>query len=541
MTAHQEHTQKTKELIDGLKTVCANYGLANTGYEYKIITETFLYKYLNDKFLYEARRAEPSLKDAANLEAALGKLKKVDYQYLLERLGTKAARFKKTELIGALFNRQNEDDFAETFDNALVAVGQENIKLFSVSTITNERIALFDPISNYVIEKNQKTPFCKAIITRLAASSFEPIFAEKYDFFSTIFEYLIKDYNKDSGQYAEYYTPRAVATIIARILAPQPVKSVELYDPAAGSGSLLLALAHQIGETKCTIYSQDISQKSSEFLRLNLILNNLVHSLPHVVKGNTLTAPFHKDGKALKRFDYVVSNPPFKTDFSDDRETLSAEIHKNRFFAGVPKIPNKEKESMAIYLMFIQHILFSLNERGMAAIVVPTGFLTASSGIELGIRKHLVEKRMLRGVVSMPSNIFANTGTNVSILFVDKTNTKGNIILLDASKLGTKVKEGKNQKTLLSPEEETRIIDTFNAHEAVEDFSVQVRYEDIEKKGYSFSAGQYFEVRDSKREMTPKQFDDRMKEYTELLAKLFTNGLELETKIKTQLSGLNHD
>lgn len=541
MTAHQEHTQKTKELIDGLKTVCANYGLANTGYEYKIITETFLYKYLNDKFLYEARRAEPSLMEAVNLETALGKLKKADYEYLLEKLGTKAARFKKTELISALFNRQNEADFATILDEALVAVGQSNIKLFSVSTITNERIALFEPISNYVIEKNQKTPFCRAIITRLAAFSFEPVFAEKYDFFSTIFEYLIKDYNKDSGQYAEYYTPRAVATIIARILAPEPVKSVELYDPAAGSGSLLLALAHQIGETKCTIYSQDISQKSSEFLRLNLILNNLVHSLPHIVKGNTLTAPFHKAGKNLKNFDYVVSNPPFKMDFSDDRETLAGETYKKRFFAGVPKIPNKKKESMAVYLMFIQHILFSLNDRGKAAIVVPTGFLTATSGIELGIRRHLVEKRMLRGVVSMPSNIFANTGTNVSILFVDKTNTAGNIILLDASKLGTKVKEGKNQKTLLSAEEETRIIETLNNHEVVDDFSVEVSYEDIKKKGHSFSAGQYFENKATHQTYSEKEFKKLIAEYQVRLCSLFEKGNTLEAEVTKLISGLANE
>ena len=122
---------------------------------------------------------------------------------------------------------------------------------------------------------------------------------------------------------------------------------------------------------------------------------------------------------------------------------------------------------MAIYLVFIQHIIFSLTSKGKAAIVVPTGFLTAQSGIERKIREKLVEGKMLRGVVSMPSNIFATTGTNVSILFLDKANTKGDIVLMDASKLGTTVKEGKNQKTLLSAEEEHRIISTFNLHKAI--------------------------------------------------------------------------
>lgn len=541
MTAHLELTKRTKELIDGLKTVCSNYGLANTGYEYKIITEAFLYKFLNDKFLYEARRALPELKNSEDIERDIQILKKDDYEYLLEKLGTKAAKFKKSHFISALFNRQNEEDFAALFDATLAELGVLNIKLFSVSTITNERIALFEKISNYIVEVNQKTPFCRALINKLAAFSFESVFSEKYDFFSTVFEYLIKDYNKDSGQYAEYYTPRAVAKIMARILAPEPVKSVEIYDPAAGSGSLLLSLAHQIGENKCTIYSQDISQKSSEFLRLNLILNNLVHSLHNVVKGNTLTEPFHKEGKALKHFDYVVSNPPFKTDFSDDRETLAAEIHRERFFAGVPTVPAKKKDSMAIYLMFIQHILYSLNEKGKAAVVVPTGFLTAGSGIEMAIRKKLVDEKMLRGVVSMPSNIFANTGTNVSIIFIDKSHASESAIFLDASKLGTKVKEGKNQKTLLSEEEESRIIETFNTQKAEDDFSVVVSYADIAAKNYSFSAGQYFMVKIEYSELTPNEFEEKMAGYRERLAAYFTEEKKLEKEIQKRLSGLKYE
>ena len=139
-------------------------------------------------------------------------------------------------------------------------------------------------------------------------------------------------------------------------------------------------------------------------------------------------------------FDYVVSNPPFKLDFSDWRDDLDTKQNHNRFFAGIPKITPKSKDKMAIYLLFIQHIMFSLSSKGKAAIVVPTGFLTAQSGIEKKIRERLINEKMLRGVVSMPSNIFATTGTNVSVLLLDKANTKGDIVLMDASKLGTTVK-----------------------------------------------------------------------------------------------------
>lgn len=543
MTKHLEHTQKTKELIDGLKTICSNYGLGNAGSEYKIITEVFLYKFLNDKFLHEARNANKDLKNSKNIEADIQSMKDADYEYMLEKIGERAAKFKKTHFISSLFHKQNEDDFANTFDNTLIDIADFNIKLFSVATIGAEKIRLFDKLSPYIIESNQKSPFCKAIINKLVAFSFEPVFEEKYDFFSTIFEYLIKDYNKDSGKYAEYYTPPTVAKIMARILVPKETKNVLLYDPAAGSGSLLLSLAHQIGEDKCTIYSQDISQKSSEFLRLNLILNNLVHSLHNVIKGNTLTNPFHpNDAKDdLKKFDYIVSNPPFKTDFSDDRETLDSDKHKKRFFAGVPKVPPKDKEKMPIYQLFIQHIMYSLDTKGKAAVVVPTGFCTEKKGIALSIRKQIVNSNWLKAVVQMPPNIFATTGTNVSVLFIDKTKTTDTAILVDASKLGTKVKDGKTQKTLLSSEDENKIIDTINNLDFVDDFSVEVKIEKIKGKNYSFGAGQYFETRIEYSELTPEEFDDKMREHQSNLENYFSTGSTLEKNILSNFKKLQYE
>ena len=140
--------------------------------------------------------------------------------------------------------------------------------------------------------------------------------------------------------------------------------NVECYDPSAGTGTLLMALAHQIGEDRCTIFSQDISQRSNKMLKLNLILNNLVSSLDHAIQGDTLVSPYHKsdNGQELRQFDFVVSNPPFKMDFSDTREKLAA--MPVRFWAGVPKVPNKDKDKMAIYTCFIQHVVNSLKKTG---------------------------------------------------------------------------------------------------------------------------------------------------------------------------------
>lgn len=538
----QDFTSQTKQLIDALKSVCANYGLGNDGNEYKIITQTFLYKFMNDKFGYEVKQADKKLAKAGkDWEQEIAGYSDSQYEMLLLRLSPESAKLKREHFLSYLYNNQNREEFAKLFDDTLRDIAIFNTDIFSVKTGTGAKIILFEALSNYITDSSERDNFCKALINPLVNFSFEGIFEQKFDFFATIFEYLIKDYNKDGGgKYAEYYTPHAVAKIMASILVTEKVKNVTAYDPAAGTGSLLMNLAHAIGEDRCTIFSQDISQKSSGMLRLNLILNNLVHSIQNVIQGDTLLTPYHKDGNKLKTFDYIVSNPPFKLDFSATRDALDSKANHERFFAGIPKVPNKDKDKMAIYLVFIQHIMYSLAPNGKAAVVVPTGFLTAQSGIEKNIREKLVQARMLRGVVSMPSNIFATTGTNVSILFLDKANTKGDIVLMDASKLGETIKDGKNQKTLLSEAEEERIISTFNLHQAADDFSVVVSYEQIQAKNYSFSAGQYFDVKIEYTDLTPKQFADKMDGFKQNLDSLFAESKELEKEIKKQLGGLKY-
>lgn len=149
---------------------------------------------------------------------------------------------------------------------------------------------------------------------------------------------------------------------------------------------------------------------------------------------------------------------------------------------------------------------------------------------------------MLRGVVSMPSNVFANTGTNVSVLLLDKENKDGKVILMDASKLGTKEKvDGKNQKTVLSEEDMALIVDTFNAGQPADDFCVAVSYEDIEQKKFSFSAGQYFEVKIEYVELTPEEFNQKMNGFAMRLNALFLGSRQLEDEIKKQLERVKYE
>lgn|SRR5574344_1557489 len=548
MTKERELIRKTENLIEDLKSICSLNGIGNSPSEYKVISQIFLYKYLNDKFIYETRQTLKQFNDETTtkeVEQYLYNIEPSDYSILTMKLNPNVARIKKEYMVSYLFNNQNTSnpEFYQLFDQALLGIANDNIDIFSVKTGSKEKIRLFDSLSQYITETDKKNTFFKAIINKLVEFSFEDAFKEKYDFFATIFEYLIKDYNKDFGKYAEYYTPNSIARIIAKILAPNPTQNVTLYDPSAGSGTLVLALAHQIGEENCTIYTQDISQKSNEFLRLNLILNNLVHSLGNVIHGDTLVSPAHLNNEknGLASFDYIVSNPPFKTDFSETRDKLDSEKWKERFFAGVPKIPNTKKDSMSIYLMFIQHIMFSLKAKGKAAIVVPTGFITAKSSIEKNIRKSIVDSKMLTGVISMPSNIFANTGTNVSILFIDKSKQNENPVLIDASKLGTKIKDGKNQKTVLSFTEIENIEDVFLNKKEIDEFCSIPSIDKIISNNYSLSPAQYFKIKSNRQLLSKEEFLTEHDKIVSELEMLLSDSCKMNDKILDDLRNLIYE
>lgn len=536
--------EKTIALIDALKSTCQTYGMGNDGNEYKIITQVFLYKFINDKFGYAVKQINSKLAEAERWEIAYAEMSEDDRLDILDELSPDIPRLYPHHLIANLWNQQAKGDFDLIFDSTMTDIADVNMDIFSTQTTQNTKIPLFEKLTQYVTDDAQRAPFARALVDKLAKFSFEEAFDEHYDFFAAIFEYLIKDYNTSGGgKYAEYYTPHSIATIMARLLVGDSadLHNIECYDPSAGTGTLLMALSHQIGEERCTIFAQDISQRSNKMLKLNLILNGLVTSLDHAIQGDTLIAPYHKsdDGQSLRQFDYVVSNPPFKMDFSDTREKIAA--MPARFWAGVPNVPAKKKESMAIYTCFIQHVINSLKSTGKGAIVIPTGFITAKSGVENKILKHIVDEHIVYGCVTMPSNVFATTGTNVSVLFFDNSKSNDKVILIDASKLGEEYQDGNNKKRRLRVSEINQIVSTFENKESVQDFSSIVTYEDIKAKKYSLSAGQYFDVKIEYLEITKQEFNSNMDKYTKELKSFFATGNKLQDDIIQQLKKVKYE
>lgn len=536
--------EKTIALIDALKSTCQTYGMGNDGNEYKIITQVFLYKFINDKFGYAIKEISEELANSEKWEIAYEQMSEDDRLDILDELSPDVPKLYPQHLISNLWNQQAKGDFDLIFDTTMIDIADINMAIFATQTTQDTKIPLFEKITPYVTDEAQRSPFARALVDKLVNFSFEEAFEKHYDFFAAIFEYLIKDYNTaGGGKYAEYYTPHSIATIMARLLVGDntDLHNIECYDPSAGTGTLLMALSHQIGEDRCTIFAQDISQRSNKMLKLNLILNGLVSSLDHAVQGDTLLSPYHKsdDGQSLRQFDYVVSNPPFKMDFSDTREKIAA--MPARFWGGVPNVPAKKKESMSIYTCFIQHVINSLKKKGKGAIVIPTGFITAKSGVEKKILQHIVDEHIIYGCVSMPSNVFATTGTNVSVLFFDNSRKSDTVVLVDASKMGEEYQDGNNKKRRLRDYEIEKIVTTFQNKEAVEDFSVTVTYEEIKAKKYSLSAGQYFKVKIEYLKITQDEFNFKMSEYITNLQYFFDEGDRLQSDIMEHLRKVKYE
>ncbi len=540
--------QDTLNLIDDLKVICTSFGLGNDGNEYKIITQCFLYKFLCDKFefLFEQEFPDKTIQDYENFNEE----EKDDFFTTLD--DKKLPRLSYDELLSYLFEKHfNDNDLHRKLDTIFNRISNKNAELFNTISTDKTTIALFESISQYINEESKRANFTRVLLDKLKNFNFKQAFLnlqnqQGYDFFAPIFEYLLKDYNNaGGGKYAEYYTPLSIASIIAKLLINEPIQSVKIYDPSAGTGTLLMALAHQIGTNSCTLYAQDISQKSLKMLKLNLILNDLTHSLKNAIEGNTLTNPYHSK-KHKGEMDFIVSNPPFKLDFSNEHAEIGQ--NKNDFFLGVPNIPKNDESKMPIYTLFFQHCLNMLNPKGKGAIVVPTGFISAKSGVENKIVRYLVDKRLVYGVVCMPSQVFANTGTNVSIIFFkktpdehEKTPSTDEVVLIDASKLGEKYTENKNKKTRLRESDIQLILETFQNKTQKSGFCALVSFDEIREKNYSLNPGQYFTIEDTSEKISQAEFEKLMQKYSSELTSLFDESQSLQQEILETLKGVRFE
>ena len=255
-----------------------------------------------------------------------------------------------------------------------------------------------------------------------------------------------------------------------------------------------------------------------------MLLNSHSDSVANIRRGDTLTNPNHVSTK----FDYIVSNPPFKVDFSFTRNEI-AEKWSDCYCDGIPEIPKKKKDSMSIYLCFIQHVLWSLKDTGKAAIVVPAGFLSIKGGIEESIRKRLVLNGWLEGVILMPRNVFANTATRVAVLFIDKSLWHQDVTLMDVSELGKSEKIGKVKKTILSPEDIELILNGYLHKD--EKMTTNPKLSELAENNYSFIPGQYTKIENYQNVLSQQDFVIKTAQIKESYSLLCFKEKEIDRKI----------
>ncbi|MDB5346025.1 MAG: type restriction system adenine methylase HsdM [Schlesneria sp.] len=311
--------------------------------------------------------------------------------------------------------------------------------------------------------------------------------ADGDDILGDAYEYLMRHFATESGKSkGQFYTPAEVSRIMAQILGIHDAKTssaTTVYDPTCGSGSLLLKVG-DAATSKVTLYGQEKDAATSGLARMNMILHNYPTAL--IVQGNTLTDPKFKDGDTLKTFDYVVANPPF----SDKRWSTGIDPLYDQYQRFQPFGTPPGKQGDYAYLL---HIVRSLKSTGQGACILPHGVLFRSNA-EGDIRRNLVRKGYIKGIIGLPGNLFYGTGIPACIILVDKkdAHTRKGIFMIDASK--GFMKDG--PKNRLRERDLHKIVDVFSNAEEHPGYSRLVSHDEIEKNDFNLNLPRYIDTQE---------------------------------------------
>jgi type I restriction enzyme M protein len=308
--------------------------------------------------------------------------------------------------------------------------------------------------------------------------------ADGDDILGDAYEYLIRHFATESGKSkGQFYTPAEVSRVIAQILGIRHARTTSattVYDPTCGSGSLLLKVADE-ARTEVTLYGQEKDAATSGLARMNMILHNNPTAL--IVQGNTLADPRFKDGDTLKTFDYVVANPPF----SDKRWSTGLDPANDAYERFKPFGVPPTKQGDYAYLL---HIVRTLKSTGKGACILPHGVLFRGNA-EADIRRALVHKGYIKGIIGLPANLFYGTGIPACIIVVDKehAHTRQGIFMIDAS--SGYMKDG--PKNRLRAQDIHRIVDVFTRQLELPQYSRLVSFAEIEQNEFNLNLPRYID------------------------------------------------
>ena len=352
-------------------------------------------------------------------------------------------------------------------------------------------------LGNTVEERNQRLVKLLEAIGDLKLGNYQD---NTIDAFGDTYEFLMTMYASNAGKSGgEFYTPQEVSELLAKITTVGKKEVNKVYDPACGSGSLLLKFAKVLGKENVRegFFGQEINLTTYNLCRINMFLHDINFNKFDIALGNTLTDPKHWDDEP---FDAIVSNPPYSIHWEGDSNPLL--INDPRFSpAGV--LAPKSKADLA----FTMHMLSWLSTTGTAAIVEFPGVLYRG-GAEQKIRKYLVENNYIDTIIQLPPDLFFGTGIATCVVVLKKSKRDNNILFIDAST--EFVREGNKNK--LSEENRKKILDAFTKRNDIEYFTKLVNNKDIAENEYNISVSSYVEQRDNKEVIDIKVLNKEIEE-----------------------------
>ncbi|MBD3617462.1 MAG: type I restriction-modification system subunit M [Gracilimonas sp.] len=305
------------------------------------------------------------------------------------------------------------------------------------------------------------------------------------DLLGDAYEYLMRNFATESGKSkGQFYTPAEVSRILAKVIGVEKADSpkMSVYDPTAGSGSLILKVADE-APINISLFGQEMDVTTSALAKMNLVLHNRPEDVPAIKRGNTLASPMHLDNGMLKRFDFVVANPPFS--YKAWTNGLDPENDPYNRFEGFGIPPSKNGD-----YAFLLHIVKSLKNTGTAAVILPHGVLFRGNA-EGTIRKNLIERGYIKGIIGLPANLFYGTGIPACILVLDKeqAGSREGIFMIDGSE--GYLKDG--NKNRLRERDIHKIVDLFRSQKEESGYSRFVPNEEIRDNEYNLNIPRYID------------------------------------------------
>ena len=481
--------KQLQDKINGtIWSACDTLRTSIPGGNYKDYALVMLFvKYLSDTYKEEKEKANKMYKGN---------------KLMIERYLSRSKFVLKEECtFDYLYKNRNEDNIGEIINKALEMITTLNgVKLFNL-------FAGVDFNSEVVFgKKKEKNAILRTLLSDFNNKDIDlrPSKIGNLDVIGNCYEYLIARFAGDSGKKGgEFYTPSEVSTLLAKLVETR--ENDRIYDPACGSGSLLLKAAKEVKDKKVSVYGQESNSSTYNLCRMNMFLHGVNDA--HIEWGDTLSNPLHLENDDLMKFDVIVSNPAFSLDkwakgFEiGNSETINDGKKKNIFKMEASMDPYNRfvygvnAKSIGDYA-FVQHMIKSLADDGRMAVVLPHGalFRGASEG---KIRKGILEDNLIDAVIGLPENLFYGVSIPATIVVFKKNRERKDILFIEASR---EYEKGKNQNRL-SDENIQKILDTYKNYKEIEKYSHIATMDEIRENEYNLNIKRYVDTFEEEEEI----------------------------------------